>query len=193
MGDSALSPAETKRRAVFLDRDGVLNAAIVRDGKPYPPSSLSQFVLLEDAASACQSLKAAGFALVVVTNQPDVGRGTQFREVVEAMHREMLSQLPIDHLEVCWHSGQGAPCACRKPAPGMLLEAAAALGLDLPASYMIGDRWRDVDCGWAAGCTTIFLDRGYREELRTAPHFIAAGLREAAAWILARDTPCAAR
>jgi D-glycero-D-manno-heptose 1,7-bisphosphate phosphatase len=176
------------RRAVFLDRDGVLNAAVVRDGKPYPPAGLREFVLLDGVREACAELHAAGFLLIVATNQPDVGRGTQSRAAVEEMHAYLQRELPLDRIEVCYDPGGGVPSADRKPAPGMLLRAAAELSIDLAASYMIGDRWRDIDCGAAAGCTTVFIDRGYAEELRTPPDFRAADLREAAQWILARQT-----
>lgn len=175
------------RRAVFLDRDGVLNAVVVRDGKPYPPAYLGEFVLLEGVREACADLRAAGFLLVVATNQPDVGRGTQSREAVEEMHAHLARELPLDRIEVCYDPGGGLPSLDRKPAPGMLLRAAAELSIDLGASYMVGDRWRDIDCGAAAGCTTVFIDRGYSEELRAPPDFRAADLREAADWILARE------
>ncbi len=172
-------------RAVFLDRDGVINAAVVRDGKPYPPASVAEFALLPGVEEACAELKAAGFLLVVATNQPDVGRGTQRREEVEAMHAAMSAQLPIDRVEVCYDPGQGQPSESRKPAPGMLLRAALEMGIDLTASWMIGDRWRDIDCGAAAGCRTIFIDYGYDETLRAQPDFRAASLRAAAAIVLA--------
>jgi D-glycero-D-manno-heptose 1,7-bisphosphate phosphatase len=172
------------RRAVFLDRDGVLNEARVGAGKPYPPQTVADFVLLPEVAEACRLLKDAGFLLIVATNQPDVGRGAQSREVVEEMHRIMRAALPIDHVEVCWHAGRGEICACRKPAPGMLVHAAGLLEVDLPRSYMVGDRWRDIDCGSAAGCATVFIDRGYDEALRVQPDFQAADLLAAAQIIL---------
>jgi D-glycero-D-manno-heptose 1,7-bisphosphate phosphatase len=170
-------------RAVFLDRDGVINASVVRDGKPYPPATVEEFVIYPEAAQACQRLKSVGYLLVVATNQPDVGRGTQSKEAVEAMHTKMCSALPIDRVEVCYHSG-GAPCDCRKPAPGMLLKAAKDLRIDLSTSFMVGDRWRDIDCGHAAGCKTVFIDRGYVEELRQKPDFFVKNLAEAAKIIL---------
>ena len=173
------------KRAVFLDRDGVINQPRVVDRKPYPPASVGEFILLPGVPEACRKLKAAGWLLVVATNQPDVGRGTLQREVVEAIHAHMCRQLPIDRVEVCYHPGRGAPeCDCRKPRPGMLLRAAQVLGIDLAQSWMVGDRWRDVDCGHAAGCRTIFIDRGYAEELRQKPHFSAGNLAEAADIIL---------
>ena len=183
------------RRAVFLDRDGVINRALVRNGKPYPPQSVDEFEILPDVAEACRRLKAAGFWLVVATNQPDVGRGTLSREAVETIHAEMIRQLPIDGVEVCFHPGKGASnCECRKPRPGMLLNAAQRLRLNLSESWMVGDRWRDIDCGAAAGCRTILIDRGYAEELKQPPDFRAASLSDAAAIILGgacREPPVA--
>ncbi len=173
------------RRAVFLDRDGVINRALERDSKPFPPRSLDEFEILPEVPAACAKLKAAGFLLVVVTNQPDVGRGTLKKELVEQIHAEMRRQLPIDRVEVCFHPGQGkSDCDCRKPKPGMLLRAARELGIDLAQSWMVGDRWRDVDCGHAAGCRTIFIDRGYAEELKQKPDFSAGNLAAAADIIL---------
>ena len=175
------------RRAVFLDRDGVINRAMEHDGKPYPPTSLAEFEILPEVPAALAKLKAAGFLLVVATNQPDVGRGTLAIEVVEKIHEHMVAQLPIDRVEVCFHPGQGlSDCGCRKPKPGMLFHAAKELNIDLAHSWMVGDRWRDVDCGRAAGCKTIFIDRGYSEELRQKPDFSARDLAEAAAIILTR-------
>ena len=183
---SLLTSAATKlRRAVFLDRDGVINRALERDSKPYPPTSLAEFEILPDVPAACARLKAAGFLLVVVTNQPDVGRGTLEKEIVETIHAGMCQQLPIDRVEVCYHSGQGrSDCDCRKPRPGMLLRAAKELGIDLARSWMVGDRWRDIDCGHAAGCRTIFIDRGYAEALKQQPHFRAKNLLAATEIIL---------
>jgi D-glycero-D-manno-heptose 1,7-bisphosphate phosphatase len=175
------------KRAVFLDRDGVINRALEREGKPYPPTSLAEFEILPEVPAACAKLKAAGFLVVVATNQPDVGRGTLAKEIVEKIHAHMLAQLPVDRVEVCFHAGQGlSDCACRKPKPGMLLRAAKALKIDRAQSWMVGDRWRDVDCGHAAGCRTIFLDRGYAEELKQKPDFSARHLGEAADIILAQ-------
>lgn len=172
--------------AVFLDRDGVINRALERDYKPYPPRNLDEFEILPEVPAACAKLKAAGFLLVVVTNQPDVGRGMLKREIVETIHADMCQQLPIDRVEVCYHPGQGqSDCDCRKPRPGMLLRAARELGIDLAQSWMVGDRWRDIDCGHAAGSRTIFIDRGYTEALKQQPNFRVKNLLEAAEIILA--------
>ena len=173
--------------AVFLDRDGVINRALEREGMPYPPTSLAEFEILPEVPAACARLKAAGFLLIVATNQPDVGRGTLPQTVVENIHAHMLEQLPIDRVEVCFHAGKGlSDCDCRKPKPGMLLRAAKELNIDLAQSWMVGDRWRDVDCGQAAGCKTVFIDRGYAEELKQKPDFSARHLGEAADIILAQ-------
>lgn len=183
------SPTLGLRRAVFLDRDGVINRSLVRGGKPYPPAKLEEFEILPDVAEACAKLKAAGFLLVVATNQPDVGRGTLAREAVETIHGFMRRQLPLDAVEVCYHPGNGkSECDCRKPRPGMLLRAALDLGIDLSKSWMVGDRWRDVDCGYAAGCRTILVARGYAEELRQRPDYQAGSLLQAAEIILKIDS-----
>jgi D-glycero-D-manno-heptose 1,7-bisphosphate phosphatase len=175
-------------KAIFLDRDGVINRALVREGKPYPPRCLEEFVILDGVRDSCQMLKACGYCLVVATNQPDVGRGVLAQEMVEEMHAKMCRELPIDRVEVCYDPGGGIPSDCRKPAPGMLFRAAIQLGIDLPQSYMVGDRWRDIDCGAAAGCKTIFIDNGYTEELRQLPDFRVKNLLEATALILEKDT-----
>jgi D-glycero-D-manno-heptose 1,7-bisphosphate phosphatase len=171
--------------AVFLDRDGVINRALTRDGKPYPPSSLAEFEILPGVAEACTLLKQAGYILVVATNQPDVGRGTTTQETVEAIHAHMQRLLPLDRVEVCYHPGKGASeCDCRKPKPGMLLRAAHDLNIDLARSFMVGDRWRDIDAGHAAGVTTILIDYNYTEALRQPPQHRVSSLREAATLIL---------
>ncbi|MBV9083263.1 MAG: HAD-IIIA family hydrolase [Acidobacteriaceae bacterium] len=173
-----------RRRAVFLDRDGVINAAVVRDGKPYPPVTLADFSILPGVAEACRLLHDAGFRLIVASNQPDVGRGQLDRAIVEDIHRAMCERLPIDRIEVCYDPGGTSSSEFRKPRPGMLLRAAEALDIDLSRSFMVGDRWRDIDCGHAAGCKTIFIDRGYDEPLRMQPDFTAPDLLEAARLIV---------
>ncbi len=172
-------------RAVFLDRDGVINRPVVRGGKPFPPVTVDEFELLPGVEEACARLRGAGYLLILATNQPDVGRGTLAQEIVEAMHAKLRKLVPMDRVEVCTDPGQGVPSEFRKPAPGMLLRAAAELGIDLAQSWMVGDRWRDIDCGSRAGCRTVFIDWGYDEALRAQPDFRVANLAEAAAVILA--------
>lgn len=171
------------RRAVFLDRDGVLNRTVVHHQKPYPPASLAEFEILPGVPETLARLRHAGFLLIVATNQPDVARGTQRREVVEAMHRRLNEELPLDDIKVCYEE-DGPRCTCYKPKPGMLLAAAREHSIDLSQSYMVGDRWRDVGAGKAAGCFTIFIDRGYAEPLGEIPDATCADLQEAAAIIL---------
>jgi D-glycero-D-manno-heptose 1,7-bisphosphate phosphatase len=178
----------TLRPAVFLDRDGTLNRQVIRGGKPYPPQTLDEFELFEGVPQACTKLAAAGYVLVVATNQPDVERGTQSLAVVEAMHARLRQLIPeITRVEVCYASGldkSAPPDRRRKPAPGMLLDAAAALGLELKRSWMVGDRWRDVDCGKRAGVRTVFIDFGYAEQLDAPPEFTVRSFPEAAEVIL---------
>jgi D-glycero-D-manno-heptose 1,7-bisphosphate phosphatase len=175
-------------RAVFLDRDGVLNKSVVRSGKPYPPRTLAEFQLYPEAAEACALLRGAGFQLVVVTNQPDVGRGTQSLREIEAMHERLRQSIPLDRIEICTAADDNAPDARRrKPGPGMVLDAAAALRIDPARSYLVGDRWRDIDCGHAAGCTTIFIERHYVEKLNLPPHHYVADLLVAAKLILSLE------
>lgn len=172
-------------RAVFLDRDGVLNRAVVRGGRPYPPDSLSGLEILPGVPQALGQLRQRGFLLIGVTNQPDVARGTQTREVVEAINARLMAELSLDELRVCYEDG--ADAVCRKPNPGMLLEAAERHAIDLPASWMVGDRWRDIEAGRRAGCRTVFIDRGYDERRPDPPAGqTVADLPEAVNWILAQ-------
>jgi D-glycero-D-manno-heptose 1,7-bisphosphate phosphatase len=176
-------------RAVFLDRDGVLNRAVVREGKPYPPASLDELEILPDVPEALATLKAQGFLLLVVTNQPDVARGTQQRRVIESLHEALRAALPIDDFFVCYHD-DGDACACRKPKPGLLLQAAAKYGLDLSLCFLIGDRWRDIEAGHAAGCNTIWIDLGYVERGPSQPPAkLVKSCLEAARWIQEQNKP----
>jgi D-glycero-D-manno-heptose 1,7-bisphosphate phosphatase len=174
---------DIRTRAVFLDRDGVINRPVVRDGKPFPPASLDDLEILPGVPEALKRLRDAGFLLVVVTNQPDVAKGTQTKRVVDDIHAHMAATLPLDDIRVCFHEDKDG-CACRKPKAGMLLDAARDAGISLARSFMVGDRWRDIDAGRLAGCRTIFIDYGYDERLRRQPDAIVGSLAEAAEWIL---------
>lgn len=165
-------------RAVFLDRDGVINRAIVRDGRPYPPASLEELEIIPEARAGLEALHAEHFLLIVVTNQPDVARGLQTRGNVEAIHASLQASLPIDRFMVCYHD-DADNCQCRKPAPGLLLEAADLDHIDLKRSFMIGDRWRDVAAGQRAGLTTVFIDYHYNEQQPLGPDFRVSSLAEA--------------
>jgi histidinol-phosphate phosphatase family domain/HAD-superfamily hydrolase, subfamily IIIA len=169
-------------RAVFLDRDGVINRAFVRDGKPYPPASVDALEVLAGVPDALRKLREAGFLSIVITNQPDVARGVQTRDVVEAMNARLTSELPIDEVLACYHDGD--TCDCRKPKPGALLDAAQRHGVELTRSFMVGDRWRDIEAGQRAGCRCLFVDNGYHEQQPDAPFVRVLSLMEAADWIL---------
>lgn len=170
------------RPAVFLDRDGTLNIATIRDGRSYPPASLAELAVVPGAAPALSALRQAGFCTIVVTNQPDVALGKQRREVVEAINDALRAQLPLDDIRVCYHADADG-CDCRKPKPGMLLDAARVWNIALDASFMVGDRWRDVAAGHAAGCRTLLIEAGYRER-RVEPTFSVTSLVEACDIIL---------
>jgi len=171
------------RRAVFLDRDGVLNRATVRKGKPYPPSSLEELEILPGVSAACRDLHRAGFLLIMVTNQPDVTRGTQTRAVVEAINQVLSDRLSLDDIKVCYHDTSDN-CLCRKPEPGLLLEAAEEWKIDLPGSFLVGDRWKDIEAGRRAGCRNIFLDYEYSEVKPEGFDKRVSSLGDAADWIL---------
>jgi D-sedoheptulose 7-phosphate isomerase len=184
--ESMASPG--RGRAVFLDRDGVINRTFVRDGKPFPPYTLQELEVLPGVPEALQELKQHGYKLLVVTNQPDVARGKQSRQTIDAMHQALSAQLPLDDILVCYHTDRDQ-CDCRKPMPGMLLEAAKKHNIDLAASFMVGDRWRDIEAGYNAGCKTILIDYGYSEKSPAhAPDLRVGSLREAADWII-RSAP----
>ena len=173
-----------KSRAIFLDRDGVLNRAVLRNGKPHPPPSVAELVITPGAKGLLEDLKARGYKLVMVTNQPDVSRGITARETVDEINRTIASQLPIDHIFVCPHSDEDG-CDCRKPKAGMLQEAANQHGIDLPSSFMVGDSWRDVDAGHNAGCQTVLIDLGCEErQPHRPPEMRVQSLAQATNWIL---------
>ena len=171
------------RRAVFLDRDGVVNRAILREGKPYPPTTLSDLRLLPGVREACRKLREAGFALILITNQPDIARGSISAQQVADMHVRLQRYLQLDDIQVCPHD-DAAQCDCRKPKPGLLLQAAQKWDIDLAASFVVGDRWRDVEAGQRAGCRPIFVDYGYLEQRPIGPYLRVNSLREAANWIV---------
>jgi D-glycero-D-manno-heptose 1,7-bisphosphate phosphatase len=152
-----------KSRAIFLDRDGVLNRPVIREGKSYPPARVEDVEIYAGLRERLQHLKDLGFVLIVVTNQPDVARGTTPKKTVEGINELIAREIPaIDRFLVCFHDNKDG-CDCRKPRPGMLLAGAAEFDVDLTRSYMVGDRRSDVEAGIAAGSRTIFIDRAYRE------------------------------
>lgn len=166
------------RPAVFLDRDGVLNAAVVRESKPYPPASIEEMEILPGVEEALRALREAGYALVCITNQPDVARGTADKAVVDSMNAFVSERLGLEGMYACYHDEADA-CDCRKPKPGLILRAAAELDLDLGRSWMVGDRWKDIDAGRNAGCRTFFIDYGYAEKRPSGYDYAVGSLREA--------------
>jgi D-glycero-D-manno-heptose 1,7-bisphosphate phosphatase len=177
-------PTSAKKRAVFLDRDGVLNAVTVQDQTPYPPHNVHEVHVLPRVSEALQTLKRLGFLLIVVTNQPDVARGTQTVAGVEAINATLAKQLPLDEFRVCYHD-DADQCDCRKPKPGLLLAAAKARDIDLPASFLVGDRSGDILAGAAAGCRTFLVQRPYSNAAKCKPDFTVSDLSEAAQIIAA--------
>jgi D-glycero-D-manno-heptose 1,7-bisphosphate phosphatase len=171
--------------AVFLDRDGVLNRVIVSHGVPRPPQSVDDFAILPGVEDACLSLRQAGFRLIVVTNQPDIARGSQTLETVEQLNNEVRRHLPLDDLFMCPHDDHHN-CNCRKPRPGLLLAAARAHEIDLANSIMVGDRDRDIAAGRSAGCRTVFVDGGYGRLPAPPADLAVASLREAVPWIISQ-------
>jgi len=163
---------DKKRQAVFLDRDGVLNEAIIVNGKPYPPEGLSDVHILPGVREGLHALHSAGFILVVITNQPDVSRGRVTRESVYAINNFLMDELPLDNMKVCFHDNADH-CDCRKPKPGNIIKAAQELGIDLNHSFMVGDRWSDIEAGRRAGCKTVFIENLYVEKNPESPDFQA--------------------
>jgi D-glycero-D-manno-heptose 1,7-bisphosphate phosphatase len=179
---------EVMRRAVFLDRDGVINRAIVCEGRPHPPSSLADLELLPGVPQALRALKAGGYFLVVVTNQPDIARRIAPRTVAEEMNRWLRVRLPLDAVLMCAHDDSDQ-CGCRKPRPGLILQAARDLGIDCRESFMVGDRWKDMEAGRRAGCRTFFVDHGYEEQPPDSYDFRVGSLLDAARILLRAGKP----
>jgi D-glycero-D-manno-heptose 1,7-bisphosphate phosphatase len=171
-------------RAVFLDRDGVLNDRVLRNGQPTAPFSVDELRISRGVPEALGALRAAGFQLIVVTNQPDVALGQAEKTHVRAIHAHMRARLPIDDIRVCYHM-DGDGCACRKPQPGMIYAAAVEREIELARSFLVGDRWRDIGAGKAAGCTTILVN-AFPAETRVEPDVELRDLSAAVDWIAGR-------
>ena len=172
-----------KRKAIFLDRDGVINRAVIRNGRPFAPTSLAEFVIEPGSVRAIDRLRALDYFLVIATNQPDVANGVINRLLVEEMHARIQREIPIDSFKVCYHIDSDV-CFCRKPKPGLLLDAAQEFNIDLSQSFMIGDRWRDIEAGKAAGCRTVHIDYGYMEKRPEKPDKTVTSLVGAVEYIM---------
>lgn len=168
-----------RKRAVFLDRDGVLNGVLLDNGKPHPPKSLEDLVILPGVEEAIRIFRKLELELIVVTNQPDVARGFVTSESVNLIHEYLRNKLGIKHFYSCLHDDSDA-CTCRKPLPGLILQAAELIGIDLAGSFMVGDRWRDVEAGTMAGCICYFIDYSYSERRPNDPFVSVKSLLDAA-------------
>lgn len=167
--------------AVFLDRDGVINEVVFRDGRPASPRTLDEFRLCEGVGPALAQLAEAGFRLFVVSNQPDIARGFLAPSVLHTISERIQSILPVERVLTCIHDDADS-CACRKPKPGMLQDVAFSEGIDLSRSFIIGDSWRDVQAGAHAGCRTILLQRPYNRGVQA--DYLVEGLAKAAQLVL---------
>jgi len=172
-----------KQPAVFLDRDGVLNEAPVVRGVPSSPTTLQEFQWTPDAKASLQRLHKAGWLLIVVTNQPEVPRGKVTLENLEKIHQFMRKETPVKDIFSCVHDDKD-DCGCRKPKPGMLLAAAEKWQIDLSRSWMVGDRWKDVQAGKTAGCRTILIQADYSQPEKCPPDHAVSTLTQAADIIL---------
>lgn len=173
-------------RAVFLDRDGVINANVERDGQAVAPTRLEDFKFLPGVEQAISRLKNVGFKIIVITNQPDIATGRATEAVIHSMHDKIREELKVDDIKVCTHV-DADNCDCRKPKPGMLVAAAEEWGIDLRRSYVVGDRWRDIEAGRAVGCLTLFVDSGLEQARPAQPDQAVGSLAEAASFILRRE------
>jgi D-glycero-D-manno-heptose 1,7-bisphosphate phosphatase len=171
------------KRAIFLDRDGVLNTAFVVGSVPKPAKTLDELQILPRVSEALEMLRGANFELVVVTNQPDVARGEISSDSVSLIHSKLQDVLQLKHFYTCFHDDSDN-CSCRKPKPGLIVQAAQELALDLNGSYMVGDRWRDIDAGQSAGCRCFFIDHFYAEKQPKMPYTKVSSLFEAVQKIL---------
>ena len=175
------------KSAVFVDRDGVVNQAIVVDRLPYAPRKISELKLLDGVVVGVKILKDLGFELVVVTNQPDLASGLVTRQFIEEVHDRISSETDLHHFYVCAHDDKDQ-CVCRKPKVGLLRKAALELGLSLESSYLVGDRWKDVEAGQRAGCKCFFIDNKYAERRPQPPFTEVSSLLDAALKIRGNET-----
>lgn len=172
-------PSGKRKPAVFLDRDGVLNRTLIREGKPYSPRKIEDFVILEGVREAVSLLEEFGFVIAVVTNQPDVAKGHLAPDVLTKLHKIITEKTGVKYFYTCKHDDYDS-CECRKPKIGLLKNAAEELGLDISQSFMIGDRWKDIEAGQRAGCKCFFVDNKYSERRPNPPFYKVNSLLEAA-------------
>jgi D-glycero-D-manno-heptose 1,7-bisphosphate phosphatase len=174
------------RPAVFLDRDGVINRALIVQGLPYSPRKIEELVVIDGVKDAVSRLSEKGFEIVVVTNQPDVANGLISQGQVENFHKIISLRTGIKHFYVCYHN-EGGGCDCRKPKIGLLTKAADELNIDLSRSFLVGDRWKDIKAGQSVGCLCLFIDNDYAERRPEPPFYTVVSLLQAVDTILEKD------
>lgn len=160
-----------KRRAIFLDRDGVINKASFVNGKHRSPMLAGEVELYEDAKSSINKLRKLGFLIFVMTNQPEISRGNLRLEESDAINGVIQKEIEPEEIIVCPHDDSDR-CCCRKPLPGMITDLISRYKLNPDTCYLIGDRANDIEAGQAAGVKSIQIDRGYPVDL--SPHKLAS-------------------
>ena len=174
-----------KNKAIFLDRDGVINEPVIKDGKPYPPNNLNELALIRGVEEGLKLLKDEGFLLFIITNQPDVARGKTQKSAVDEIHTYLKVHLHIDEVFCCFHDDEDN-CNCRKPKPGMIEAATEKWNIDLKQSFLVGDRWRDIEVGKSAGVKTILIDYNYLEK-KVAADFSTTNFEGVTTYILNKN------
>ena len=173
-------------KAVFLDRDGVINKTIIIDGKSYAPRLLKDFKIFPKVKSDVKKLKNNGFKVFVITNQPDIGNKLLKKKTLNEMHSLLKTKVSIDKIYYCPHT-RSDRCKCRKPKPGMIIKASNESNIYLKESYMVGDRKIDIDAGLKAGCKTIFVNNNYYEKKPTKQEKTVKSLHAAVRYILKKN------
>ena len=166
------------KKAVFLDRDGVINKAFISNGLPTSPNSLNELEILPGVKESILRLKKLNYICLLVTNQPDVSRGKIEKKTVIEMNSFLKKEIELDDIFVCYHDDKDN-CKCRKPKPGMIIQASKKWDIDVRKSFIIGDRWRDIQAGISAGCKTIFIENNYNEDKRVKASYTSANLVDA--------------
>jgi len=169
-------------KAIFLDRDGVLNKAPIINGIPQSPKEIDDVKIISKTYSALKKLKLMGFCLVIITNQPDFRRGTTSKTKLQTLNNHIGKLTKIQNIYTCFHDDLDN-CLCRKPKPGLILMAANDLNIKLSESYLIGDRWKDIEAAQNAGVQGFFIDYKYKERQPELPYIAVDSLYHAATYI----------
>jgi len=179
------SNLQYKNKCVFLDRDGVINLPIVINKKPYSPRRIEEFIFTSEIKNLISKVVNHGYKVIVITNQPDIASGDLSESLLNYFHQRIIDEMLVDDIFVCKHLSSDN-CNCRKPKPGLILEAALKHKINLKESFFIGDRWKDVDAANNVECHSIFIDYGYREKLKTVPKNCVKNLNAAFEVILSK-------